>query len=55
MSFGMPDFRFDEVMNQTHIFITSRNNIPDNIVSNTSTSSTTETKESQNEVVESST
>lgn len=52
----MPDFRFDEVMNQTHIFITSRNNIPDNIVSNTSTSSTTiETKETQNEVVESST
>lgn len=52
MSFGMPDFRFDEIMNQTHIFITSSNNIPDNIAVITST---TETKEPQNEVAESST
>ena len=48
----MPDFRFDEIMNQTHIFITSSTNIPDNIVALTSI---TEIKETQNKIVESST
>ena len=52
MSFGIPDFRFDEIMNQTHIFITSSNNIPDNIAVITSTP---EIKVPQNDVVESST
>ena len=55
MSFGIPDFRYDEVINQTHIFITSNNS--ENIISSiySSTISTTEVKEPQNEVLESST